>query len=74
MPACSGRWAEDSVALADLFATQLLRTHFNRTTPMHLAEDLREMIRRVGYDPDTDGVGRSGGLQRSRKRLPTDAF
>lgn len=54
---------EDSVALADLFATQLLRTHFSRTTPMLLAEDLREMIRRVGYDPNTD----------PNMALPTDA-
>ena len=46
--------AGDRVALADLFATQLLRTHFARTTPKRLAEDLRETIRRMGYDPDLD--------------------
>src|SRR4029078_11515840 len=68
MPACSGRWADDSVALADLFATQFLRTHCTRTTLLRSAEDLREMSRRVGYDPDTAGVGRSGGLQRSTIR------
>ena len=45
---------DDSVALADLFATQLLRTHFSRTTPRHLAEQLREMTRQIGYDPDQD--------------------
>jgi hypothetical protein len=55
--------AEDSIALSELFATQLLRTHFSRTTPMRLAEDLREMIRRVGYDPDTDPA----------MAMPTDA-
>lgn len=43
---------EDRVALADLFATQLLRTHFGRTTPRHLAGRLRDLIREVGYDPD----------------------
>jgi hypothetical protein len=46
--------AEDRVALADLFATQLLRTHFSRTTPKHLAGQLREVIRQIGYDPDQD--------------------
>ncbi len=46
--------AEDRVALADLFATQLLRTHFSRTTPKHLAGQLRDIIREIGYDPDQD--------------------
>ncbi|UPJ79482.1 DUF4238 domain-containing protein [Bradyrhizobium sp. 183] len=45
---------DDRLALADLFATQLLRTHFGRTTPGHLAERLREIIRQFGYDPDQD--------------------
>ncbi|WP_334147174.1 DUF4238 domain-containing protein [Hyphomicrobium sp.] len=45
---------DDRLALADLFATQLLRTHFGRTTPAHLAERLREIIRHLGYDPDQD--------------------
>ena len=44
----------DRVVLVDLFATQLLRTNFSRTTPMRMAEHLREMVRQVGYDPDTD--------------------
>ncbi|KQP24979.1 DUF4238 domain-containing protein [Methylobacterium sp. Leaf100] len=45
---------EDRVALADLFATQLLRTHFSRTTPKRMAEHLREILRQVGFDPDQD--------------------
>lgn len=46
--------ADDRVALADLFATQLLRTHFSRTTPRHVAGQLREAMRQIGYDPDAD--------------------
>lgn len=46
--------AEDHVALADLFAAQMLRTHFGRTTPKYLAGQLREVIRETGYDPDQD--------------------
>ena len=46
--------ADDRVAMVDLFATQLLRTHFSRTTPKHIAEQLREITRQVGYDPDQD--------------------
>jgi len=45
---------DDQLALADLFATQMLRTHFSRTTPAHLADRLREIIRQLGYDPDQD--------------------
>lgn len=45
---------DDRLALADLFATQMLRTHFSRTTPAHLADRLREVIRQLGYDPDQD--------------------
>jgi hypothetical protein len=45
---------EDRVALADLFVTQLLRTHFSRTTPKHLAGQLRDLTRQMGYDPDQD--------------------
>lgn len=45
---------DDRVALVDLFATQLLRTHFSRTTPKRMAEHLREIVRQVGYDPDED--------------------
>lgn len=44
----------DRLALADLIATQLLRTHFSRTTPKRMAEQLREMMRRFGYEPDQD--------------------
>lgn len=46
--------ADDRIALADFFATQMLRTHFSRTGPKHLAGQLREMTRQVGYDPDAD--------------------
>lgn len=45
---------DDRIALADLIATQLLRTHFSRTTPKRLAEQLREITRQLGYDPDDD--------------------
>ncbi|RWO29678.1 MAG: DUF4238 domain-containing protein [Mesorhizobium sp.] len=45
---------DDRIALADFFATQMLRTHFSRTGPKHLAGQLREMTRQVGYDPDAD--------------------
>lgn len=45
---------EDRIALADLFATQFLRTHFSRTTPKRMAEHLREMVRQIGFDPDQD--------------------
>lgn len=45
---------EDHIALADLFATQLLRTHFSRKTPKYMAEQLREMVRQIGYNPDDD--------------------
>lgn len=46
--------ADDRLALANLFATQLLRTHFSRTTPKHLAGQLRDVARQMGYDPDED--------------------
>lgn len=46
--------ADDRIALADFFATQMLRTHFSRTTPKYLAGQLREMTREIGYDPDAD--------------------
>ncbi|TGQ89033.1 DUF4238 domain-containing protein [Mesorhizobium sp. M8A.F.Ca.ET.208.01.1.1] len=46
--------ADDRIALADFFATQMLRTHFSRTGPKHLAGQLREMMRQVGYDRDAD--------------------
>lgn len=45
---------DDRLALADLFATQQLRTHFSRTTPRHLVGKLREVVREMGYDPDED--------------------
>ncbi|NPU65371.1 DUF4238 domain-containing protein [Bradyrhizobium sp. 83012] len=44
----------DRHALADLFATQMLRTYFSRTTPAHLADRLRDIARQLGYDPDQD--------------------
>jgi hypothetical protein len=46
--------ADDRIALADFFATQMLRTHFSRTTPKYLAQQLRNVTRQVGYDPDAD--------------------
>ncbi|TGS39088.1 MULTISPECIES: DUF4238 domain-containing protein [unclassified Mesorhizobium] len=46
--------ADDRIALADFFATQMLRTHFSRTGPKHLAGQLREMMRQAGYDRDAD--------------------
>ena len=46
--------ADDRIALADFFATQMLRTHFSRTGPKHLAGQLREITRQIGYDPDAD--------------------
>jgi hypothetical protein len=45
---------DDRIALADFFATQLLRTHFSRTTPKLIAGQLREMTRQIDYDPDQD--------------------
>lgn len=46
--------ADDRIALADFFATQMLRTHSGRTGLKHLAGQAREMTRQVGYDPDAD--------------------
>ncbi len=54
---------DDRLALADLFATQLLRTHFSRTTPAYIAARLRETVRQFGYDPDQDPA----------MAMPTDA-
>lgn len=54
---------DDRIALADLVATQLLRTHFSRLTPKHLAGRLREITREIGYDPDDDPA----------MAMPTDA-
>lgn len=45
---------DDRVALADFFATQLLRTQFSRSTPVHIAARLRETVRQFGYNPDQD--------------------
>jgi hypothetical protein len=45
---------DDRVALIDLFATQILRTHFARTTLRHLGERMRELVRGLGFDPDAD--------------------
>lgn len=44
----------DRVALIDLFATQILRTHFARTTPRHLGARMRDLVRGLGFDPDAD--------------------
>lgn len=46
--------ADDRIALADFFATQMLRTHFSRTGPKRLAGQIREITRQMGYDPDAD--------------------
>lgn len=54
---------EQHGALIDLFATQILRTHFARTSPRHLAGQMREMVRGLGYDPDDD----------PNMAMPTDA-
>lgn len=43
---------DEHAALIDLFATQVLRTHFARTSPLYLAGQMREMVRGLGYDPD----------------------
>lgn len=43
---------DDRIALADLFAVQSLRTRLSRMTPLSLVEQLRESVRKVGYDPD----------------------
>lgn len=45
---------DEHAALIDLFATQILRTHFSRTTPRHIAREMRELIRDLGFDPDED--------------------
>jgi hypothetical protein len=45
---------EEKASLIDLFATQILRTQFSRTSPLHLAGQMRELIRSLGYDPDAD--------------------
>lgn len=45
---------DERAALIDLFATQILRTHFSRSTPRHLAGEIRELVRSLGFDPDKD--------------------
>lgn len=45
---------EDRGALSDLFATQMLRTKLTRTTTIYLAEQMREIVKKLGYDPDDD--------------------
>lgn len=45
---------EDHLALLDLFATQMLRTHLARSSPRLLAEQMRDLVRKMGYDPDQD--------------------
>lgn len=45
---------DDHVALVDLFVTQMLRTHFTRLTPKFLAEQMRDIVSDLGFDPDAD--------------------
>ncbi len=45
---------EEHLALLDLFATQMLRTHLARSSPRLLAEQMRDLVRKMGYDPDQD--------------------
>jgi len=42
----------DRTALSDLIATQILRTHFTRTSPLHIAKEIRGIISSLGYNPD----------------------
>lgn len=45
---------KERIALSDLIVTQMLPTSFGRTTPRDLAEQMRQMVRDIGYDPDDD--------------------
>ncbi len=42
----------DRTALSDLLATQILRTHFTRTSPLHIAKEIHGIISSLGYNPD----------------------
>jgi hypothetical protein len=44
----------DHAAMIDLFTTQMLRTKLARSTPQSMALQMREMMRDIGVDPDTD--------------------
>lgn len=44
----------DREVLFDLFATQMVRTQFWRSTPRHLVGRLREVTRGMGHEPDAD--------------------
>lgn len=50
----SGLTAEDHAAMIDLFATQMLRTRLARSTSQSMANQMREMMRELGFDPDDD--------------------
>jgi hypothetical protein len=45
---------EERAALIDLFSTQMLRTSVSRTSPRHVAGEMRKLVRDLGYDPDAD--------------------
>ena len=70
---------DDRDALVDLFATQILRTSFARTSPRLLAAELRELVRDLGHDPDgdpalampTDAALRVGALRSFLERQGT---
>lgn len=44
----------DHAAMIDLFTTQILRTKLARSTPQAMALQMREMMREIGVDPDSD--------------------
>lgn len=46
--------ADGHAALLELFATQMLRTHLTRSTPLELTLQLRKVVADVGLDPDDD--------------------
>lgn len=44
----------DHASMIDLFTTQMLRTKLARSTPQNMALQMREMMRDIGVDPDSD--------------------
>jgi Protein of unknown function (DUF4238) len=50
----SGLESRKLEVLFDLFVSQLLRTHFARSTPLFLAKSIREIVSSLGFDPDSD--------------------
>lgn len=50
----AGLTPADHVAMIDLFTTQMLRTRLARSTPQSMADQMREMMRQMGVDPDDD--------------------